>query len=370
MAYLMNAWYAVAWGDEIGTTLFGRTLLGQPIVLFRDAQQQLTAIGGRCPHRFAPLERGHLIDNTVACPYHGLRFDTSGRCVFNPHGRQTVPSAARVRAYPVAERHLLVWVWMGDAEKADPAAIPDYGFVDRPGWVTVKGTICGQGHYELYTDNILDLGHAEFIHKNTVGAPSFTYGKREMFQKGNVVHSNFFAPNDFLSPVLAMIFQRVGKRVDARVEVQWTAPASMLLMHHSNDVGQPRGDEEVLGTYHVFTPQTEQTTYYFWVVSRKYRADDVQLTKAILEGFQATFENEDKPMIAAQHDLMGGADFWSLNPVLLEGDAAGVRARRVLSELIAAEQASPSMTGAAAGGPSNTVSNTGPAEANPAHSGN
>ena len=341
MAYLMNAWYAVAWSEEIGSTLFGRTVLGRPVVLFRDIEGTIVAIGGRCPHRFAPLQRGHLIDNTVACPYHGLRFDRAGRCVFNPHGRQIVPQAAHVPSYPVAERHLLVWIWMGNPQRADPALIPDYSFVGRPGWVTVKGTIYGQGNYELYTDNILDLGHAEFIHKNTVGAPCFTYGKREMFQRGQVVHSNFHAPNDFLSPVLSMIFDRPGKRVDAQVEVQWSAPASMLLIHQFNDVGEPRQEEQGLGTYHVFTPETEATTYYFWVVSRKYRAEDAQLTRAILEGFRGTFEQEDKPMIAAQSAMMNGAEFWSLKPVLLEGDAAGVRARRILAKMIADEQAAP-----------------------------
>jgi phenylpropionate dioxygenase-like ring-hydroxylating dioxygenase large terminal subunit len=340
MAYLMNAWYAVAWSDEIGSTLFGRTVLDRPIVLFRDTEGTVVAIGGRCPHRFAPLQRGQLVDdNTVACPYHGLRFDRSGRCVFNPHGRKVAPQAARVPSYPVAERHLLVWIWMGEPEKADPALIPDYSFVDRPGWVTVKGTICGQGNYELYTDNILDLGHAEFIHKNTVGAPCFTYGKREMFERGAVVYSNFFAPNDFLSPVLSTIFQRSGKRVDAKVEVEWSAPASMLLIHEFNDPGEPHREEQGLATYHVFTPETEGTTYYFWVVSRKYRADDAQLTQAIFEGFRETFEQEDKPMIAAQSALMNGAEFWSLKPVLLEGDAAAVRARRRLAKMIADEQA-------------------------------
>jgi vanillate O-demethylase monooxygenase subunit len=227
---------------------------------------------------------------------------------------------------------------MGAPDRADPDLIPDYSFVDRPGWVTVKGTIFGHGHYELYSDNILDLGHAEFLHKNTVGAPSFTYGKRQMFQKGDVVYSHFDAPNDYLSPVLSMIFQTQGKRVDAKVEVEWRPPASMLLMHHSNDVGAPMTDKQCLGTYHVFTPETESTTYYFWVVSRIFRAEDQALTKAIAEGFQATFELEDKPMIAAQHELMAGADFWSLKPVLLEGDAAGVRARRVLAKLVAEEQ--------------------------------
>jgi hypothetical protein len=41
----------------------------------------------------------------------------------------------------------------------------------------------------------------------------------------------------------------------------------------------------------------------------------------------------------------------------------------VLSKMIAAEQVSRSMTGAAASGPANPVSSTGPAVANPAPSG-
>ena len=53
MAYLMNAWYAVAWSDEIGSILFGRTLLGRPVVLFRDTEGTITALGGRCPHRWS-----------------------------------------------------------------------------------------------------------------------------------------------------------------------------------------------------------------------------------------------------------------------------------------------------------------------------
>ena len=43
-------------------------------------------------------------------------------------------------------------------------------------------------------------------------------------------------------------------------------------------------------------------------------------------------------MLEAQQRAMGDAEFWSLKPVLLSGDAPAVRARRVLDKLIAAEQ--------------------------------
>jgi vanillate O-demethylase monooxygenase subunit len=51
------------------------------------------------------------------------------------------------------------------------------------------------------------------------------------------------------------------------------------------------------------------------------------------------FEHEDKPMIEAVARRMGGAELWSLKPVLLSGDAAAVRARRMLQALISKEAA-------------------------------
>lgn len=54
--YLLNAWTAVGWSDELAPgQLMARTLAERPVVLFRDAQGQAHALQDRCPHRFAPL---------------------------------------------------------------------------------------------------------------------------------------------------------------------------------------------------------------------------------------------------------------------------------------------------------------------------
>ena len=103
--WLRNAWYAAAWSGEIGTELLGRTLLDEPIVFFRKEDGTAVAIGGRCPHRFAPLAMGKRVGDCVECPYHGLRFDASGACAHNPHGDGSIPKAARVPGYHVQERH-------------------------------------------------------------------------------------------------------------------------------------------------------------------------------------------------------------------------------------------------------------------------
>ena len=61
-----------------------------------------------------------------------------------------------------------------------------------------------------------------------------------------------------------------------------------------------------------------------------------------VEVLRGPFEREDKPMIEAVGRNMNGAEFWSLQPVLLAGDAAAVKVRRVLAKLIEAErQAAP-----------------------------
>jgi len=63
MTYLRNAWTVAAWAHELPAgTLLARTLLDQPLVLYRDAAGAPRALADRCPHRFAPLSMGQLCD--------------------------------------------------------------------------------------------------------------------------------------------------------------------------------------------------------------------------------------------------------------------------------------------------------------------
>ena len=337
--YLLDAWYAAGWTDDFGPSLRPVTLLDQPLVFFRDGAGRLHALADRCPHRFAPLSRGLLLDDRVQCPYHGLQFGGDGRCVHNPHGDGSIPRAAAVRSHPVVERHGLAWVWMGEPARAESSRIPDFGFLGDPSLAVNRGTLRGDGHYELYSDNIMDLGHAEFLHPG-LGAPAFTKGPREIRQEGHTVWSNVASPDSELSPLHAAIKQLQGRRLDWWVDVRWDPPASMMLTLYVDEVGGSRETAKWIDRgCHIMTPETQDTTLYFWSSCRNYRCDDTALTDALQAGLVAAFENEDKPMICAQAERMAGADFWSLNPVLLAGDAGGIRARRVLAQMIAAESA-------------------------------
>jgi len=124
--YPRNCWYVAATSDEVGRGLLARTVLGQPVVLYRLASGAVTALEDRCPHRSLPLSYGSLAGDEVVCGYHGMAFAADGRCVRVP-SQEHVPYGARATSYAVREEPPFVWIWPGDpgrAELTDPPALP------------------------------------------------------------------------------------------------------------------------------------------------------------------------------------------------------------------------------------------------------
>src|SRR3977135_4689040 len=117
-AYLRNAWFVAAWSDDLADgQLLARTILKEPGVLYRKSDGHVAALQDRCPHRFAPLSMGKVVNgDSIQCPYHGLEFDASGVCVLNPHGSKNIPPRARVRSYPGTEKHKAIRIWRGEEQ--------------------------------------------------------------------------------------------------------------------------------------------------------------------------------------------------------------------------------------------------------------
>ncbi len=102
--YVRNAWYVGAWDHEIGRSMLRRIILDEPVLFYRREDGTPVALEDRCCHRQAPLSMGKLIGDIVKCPYHGLEYDTTGKCVKVP-SQDMVPKGAKVRAFPVVERN-------------------------------------------------------------------------------------------------------------------------------------------------------------------------------------------------------------------------------------------------------------------------
>jgi phenylpropionate dioxygenase-like ring-hydroxylating dioxygenase large terminal subunit len=337
--YLRNIWYLAAWAEELSAErMLARTLLDEPLILFRDAAGQSRALRDRCPHRFAPLSRGKLENGTVRCGYHGLGFGPDGACIHNPHG--PVPKAARVAGYPLLERHAAVWVWMGDISRIDESTIPDLSFIERtPAPARAQGLLQTRANYELMVDNIMDLSHADYLHPDSLGGGINTRTKGKVERGDREIAIKWHATNETLPPLMNAMLPTPGDPADFVNEVYWSAPGVM----RQRVLFGPAGQLETRGadswTAHVMTPETATSTHYFFCHTSDALRRDPSAAPMIKSALLKAFQEEDAPMIEAQQARIGEADFWSLSPSLFSVDSGALQVRRTLDRMIREENA-------------------------------
>jgi phenylpropionate dioxygenase-like ring-hydroxylating dioxygenase large terminal subunit len=340
--YLKNAWYVAAWSDELGDALMTRTICAEPVLLYRKENGDAVAIGNLCPHRFAPLHMGKKIGDTVQCGYHGMVYGESGKCVLNPHHGGVISPAMKVAAYPVREQNGAIWVWMGEPDAADPALMPDFSCYSAPGFKTIRGMLDVAANYELITDNLLDLTHADFLHEGTLSSEAITISKLETIEQGSTVWANRWCPNGIASPIWAQLMNSqlgldVTTPVDHWLYMRWDAPAHLLLDVGICEVGKTREDGVWVYTGHHLTPVSPTRSLYFWTVCYNHAVDDPEVEAFWQGSIDYAFAVQDKPMIEAQQAAIGDRDVSSLKPVSIPADLSGAKARRALARLIADE---------------------------------
>lgn len=80
-AFARNQWYVAAHSHEVGRELLGRTVLGEPLVLYRTEEDgSPVVLHDRCVHRRYPLSEAptRLDGDRIVCGYHGFTYDTTG----------------------------------------------------------------------------------------------------------------------------------------------------------------------------------------------------------------------------------------------------------------------------------------------------
>jgi len=336
--YLRNCWYVVALADELdGQDTLARKILNEPILMLKDEQGEWSAISDRCPHRFAPLSKGTAASGTVTCAYHGLAFNGKGACTHNPHG--PITAALVVKNYPVRLVGPLLWIWMGDPALAEDIVPSAYDWSVDGSHAIGMGYIHGLAHYELMTDNIMDLSHIEFLHP-LLGSEAVSKAKVDVTAHGEQIVATRRMTDETLSEPLARTYRTDGERVNRELRVEWRAPALMELTVTVEPLqpsaAPPRGSR----TLHLFTPETDRSTHYFYVCGMDKDTTPPEIAVGFRQALERVFLNEDKPMIDAQQATIGfGADIMDLKPAMLAIDKAPVMVRRQLLKLIALEPA-------------------------------
>jgi len=340
MTFLRNAWYAACWADDLtpGEPL-AKTILCDPVVLWRDAAGAPVALEDRCCHRHLPLSLGQIKGDTVQCGYHGLEFNAAGTCVAVP-GQSKVPPGAGVRSFPVCEKYSMIWIWPGDATCADEAEIPELPWLDHPDWVHTGGHLHMKADYRLLVDNLLDLTHVSYIHKNTIaGDPKEALVPVKTVRDGDAIRVERWMLG-FTAPPMYDQARKFDGDVDRWQLIKWQAPSTVTLDIGCADAntGAPEGDRSQgisMWSNHIITPETETTTHYHWAFARNYKLDDAEVSELLAKGGVQTFM-EDVVVLERQQESLGVVGDRPIVDINI--DNAPLQFRRILEDKIAAEQ--------------------------------
>ncbi len=165
---LRDFWYAIASNVEVTNSVIGRRLLGENLVLYKDASGEIIAAPDRCPHREAPLTAGKVEDGVLVCCYHGWEFGAEGKCVSIPSADPDfpIPKSAHLPRYQTQLRYGLVWVCLGEPT----AGIPDIAQDSDASFRRIHNPIeTWKVSTTRMTDNFLDIAHFPWVHTGTFG---------------------------------------------------------------------------------------------------------------------------------------------------------------------------------------------------------
>lgn len=333
MTFVKNAWYVAALPEEVGDVPLGRTVLDTPLALYRQPDGSAAALLDICPHRFAALSAGMLVNGHLQCPYHGLEFNGAGQCTHNPHGNGARPASLTVRSFPIVERDALIWVWPGDPALADPGAIPDFSCRTDPAYRTVGGYGHVDCNYKLLVDNLMDLGHAQYVHRANAQTDAFDKLQREVIVGDNEIVALMTIPGGTPSPLMAKFLRGSNTPVDAWNDIRWNKVSAMLNFIAVAPEGAPKEESLHSRGTHILTPETETSCHYFFGSSRNFGTDDPAMDD-VLRAWQAqALAKEDKVVVEAIERRRDYVVAHGIRPAMLSCDEAAVRVSREIERL-------------------------------------
>jgi vanillate O-demethylase monooxygenase subunit len=209
--------------------------------------------------------------------------------------------------------------------------LPDWRLNAASDWAVVRGLHNMPANYQLVLDNLLDLTHVQFVHKN-LGGPGVTENPLEFSVAGDVVNT-FRLMRDVELPG---IFKAMGKsgKFDRWQKQIVRAPGYVYFEAGAEPAGS---NNPPVAPHHVviqgITPETATTTHYFWATARHFAVDDEALSATMRAITSDAFDEDVAVLAAQQRSIDRSPGDRPLNAFVC--DAAGIAVRRVVQRLIA-----------------------------------
>jgi phenylpropionate dioxygenase-like ring-hydroxylating dioxygenase large terminal subunit len=321
---LRRFWYPILPAERLADGPKGFRLLGEDIVLWRDAARVAHAAQDRCCHRTSKLSPGWVDGDLIVCPYHGWAYDGTGACKRIPQAKdQTRAIKFSIPAYRTEERYGYVWV----ALEEPLFGVPEFEEHDAPGWRTIHQ------FYEPWKaaglrvmENSFDWAHFSFVHRATFGDQEQPDPAKSQIDEH---------PWGFVARTVAPVVNRgdaakitgvEGTRTERHMTAHWYMPFARKL-----HIAYPSGTHHSIVT--IATPIDDGTSQICqWV----YRNDtEAQVKAADAIAFDRQITGEDKAILEATDpdvplDRASGIEFH------MPSDRPGLIMRDMLRGLLAA----------------------------------
>ena len=282
-----NQWHPVALISDVNDAPVGVRLLGEDLVLWRDASGAAQAFIDRCPHRGARFSLGRVNEGHLEGPYHGWQVSSTGQCTKVPAVPGfTPPPQHCVKSFGVQQAYGLIWVQLEAADVPLPVFAAE-------GDARLRKVNCGpydvQASAPRIIENFLDMSHFGFVHEGWLGSRDAT----EMAPYNvEVTATGVQATNCKAVQPISNLHSTKPAEVHYTYEV--TAPYTALLTKIPEEGTTKDGWREAIG---LFICPVTPTTSRVWF---RLAVADFESTDAQLQAFQHTIFTQDQPVLESQ----------------------------------------------------------------------
>lgn len=334
-----NHWYVAGLVEEFNQDPVAKTLLERSIVFYRTEAGDLVAMQNRCLHRSFPLSEGSREGDNLVCRYHGIRYAPDGTIARVPCQDQ-LPNR-KLHVYPVKEVGPLAFIWMGNPDKPDWEKFPELPFLEDPKCRTIHDATPYAGSYLLMQENLNDLSHFAYLHKDSFGIGDYfmdlptTVEKTEQGVYCNRIDSE---PTRVLATMPPDIQARAaGKHVE-RHDGGYAMSPGVFRGYAPVYIGAEDDPErETYSSYvmHYLTPETATSSHYYWSITNDYNIENDEAW-AMQQAFAANGFAEDKWACEHMQKLLDD-DHIEYKEMNIAGDQAGMLFRGVMLDWVLEE---------------------------------
>src|SRR5580692_7958798 len=137
-------------------------IMSERLLAFRDSNGKYGLIDEFCAHRGVSLWFGRNEEGGLRCPYHGWKYDVSGRCIEVPSEPEESGYCEKIRlkSYPCVERGGIVWTYMGPPEQRPHH--PDFEWTNVPAGHRYVSKRLQECNYLQALEGGIDSSHVAF----------------------------------------------------------------------------------------------------------------------------------------------------------------------------------------------------------------